>query len=162
MRAAQELAQRAIQNQRQLVKVYPDNWGYREELEVFQNNLSFLALQTGDVPRARQENDAALDSIEQLATPPPFLERQRAEAHMLYLHLDRSDHPEFHVLYQAMGDEYASLAQTYLSDSNRGAAVLAIKSLGHVLPDLVEPDRTRLLKTYESLQRALASEDSGK
>jgi tetratricopeptide (TPR) repeat protein len=158
---AQELAQRAIENQRQLVKVYPDNWGYREELEVFQNNLSFLILQTGDVRRARQENDAALDSIEQLATPSPFLERQRAEAHMLYLHLEPSDHPEFHVLYQAMGDEYASLAQTYLSDGNRGAAGLAIESLRHVLPDLVEPDRTRLMKTYESL-RALASEESRK
>jgi len=162
LQQAQELAQRAIQNQEQLMKVYPDNWGYREELELFRNNLSFLLLQTGDVRRARQENDAALDSIEQLATPPPFLERQRAEAHMLYLYLDPSDHPEFHVLYQGMADEYAGLAQTYLSDGNRGTAVLAIKSLGHVLPGLVEPDRTRLLKTYESLRRTLASEESGK
>ncbi len=159
---AQGFAEHAIDTQEQLVNEYPENLGYREELEVFRNNLSFLALQAGDMEKARQENDAALDSIERLVTPAPYLEKQRAEAHMLYLYLDPSGHPEFHVLYAALGDQYANLAQTYLSSGDRFAAGLAVKSLGRILPDLVEPERTRLSKSYGSLQRELASEEAQK
>jgi len=162
LQPAQDFAQRAVQLQQSLVNAYPDNWGYREELELFRNNLSFLALQAGDRQTARQENDAALDSIERLATPPPFLERQRAEAHMLYLYFDPKGHPEFHVLYGALGDQYATLAQSYLSAGNSAAARLALQSLAHILPDLVEPDRTRLSKSYANLQRALEREAAQK
>jgi tetratricopeptide (TPR) repeat protein len=159
---AQDFTERAVGLQRQLANDDPENWGYREELEVFRNNLSFLALQAGDMQKARQANDAALDTIERLATPAPFLERQRAKAHMLYLYLNPSGHPEFHVLYAALGDQYANLAQTYLSSGNRAAARLAVKSLGRILPDLVEPDRTRLSKSYGSLQQELISEEAQK
>ena len=46
----------------------PNNWEYGVELATFYNNLAFFFLEKGDHEVARQQNHAALDTIEDLAT----------------------------------------------------------------------------------------------
>jgi energy-coupling factor transporter ATP-binding protein EcfA2 len=152
---AEDLSEQAIRIQQELIKQDPENWGYREELAIFQDNLAFLALQNGRREVAKQLNHAALDSIETLATPPRLMETERAKAHMFYRYLGSSDHPEFHALYMHLGDEYVNLATAYFRNDEPDAAGLAIQSLGRILPDVAEPDRTRLEKLYRELQSRL-------
>jgi tetratricopeptide (TPR) repeat protein len=152
---AQDFSKRTIRIQKELIKKDPDNWEYRVELATYYNNLAFLLWEKGDVEMATQQNHLALDSIEDLATPSPLLEKQRVMAHMLYFLLGSSKHPEFHVLYMHLADEYVKLATEYLNSGNPGAAQLPIDALGRVLPKVAEPDRTRLAKSYQDLQKEL-------
>jgi tetratricopeptide (TPR) repeat protein len=152
---AQELSERAIRIQQELMKKDPNNWEYREELAMYYNNLAFLLLEKGDLEMAEHQNHAALDSIEALATLSPSMETERAKAHMLYPYWGTAHHPEFHVLYQNLGQEYVRLATTYLQAGAPDAARLAVQSLGRVLPEVSEPDRTSLEKSYRDLQKQL-------
>jgi len=153
---AEDLSEHAIRIQQALLKRDPENWKFREELVIFQNNLAFLAYQKGDTEVAKEQNHAALDGIEDLATPIPRMETARAEAHMFYPLVGSSDHPEFHVLYANLGEQYVELATQYLRDGNPGAARLAVQSLARVLPDVAEPNRTTLEKSYDDLQKQIA------
>jgi tetratricopeptide (TPR) repeat protein len=152
---AQGFFERAIQILKGHMKKNPDNWEYRVELATFYNNLAFFFLEKGDKEMAKQENHAALDNIEDLATPSPAMETERAKAHMLHLLLGSSQHPEFHALYKHLGDEYLNLATQYLNSGNPGAARLALQSLERVLPEVAEPDRTSLENSYLELQKRL-------
>jgi eukaryotic-like serine/threonine-protein kinase len=149
---AQGFYEQAIQIENALVRKDPNFWEYGVELATFYNNLAFFFLETGDHEMAKQHNHAALDTIEDLATPPsPSVEYERAKAHMLHLYLGPSQHPEFHALYKHLGDEYVSLAKEYLNSGQPDAARLAIEALGHILPEVAEPDRTNLTKSYKDL-----------
>jgi tetratricopeptide (TPR) repeat protein len=152
---AQRFYELAIQIEKELVKKDADNLEYGVELATFYNNLAFFFLEKGDNELAKQQNHAALDTIEDLATPSPTMENERAKAHMLHLYLGPSQHPEFHTLYKHLGDEYVSLAKEYFSAGNPDAAHLAIEVLGHVLPNVSEPDRTKLAKSYQDLRKEL-------
>jgi tetratricopeptide (TPR) repeat protein/energy-coupling factor transporter ATP-binding protein EcfA2 len=152
---AQDLFERAIRIQKELVKKDPDNWEYRVELAIFYNNHAFFFLEKGDMEMAMQQNHAALDSIEDLASPSPLMETERAKAHMLHLFLGPSHHPDFHVLYKNLGREYVNLATGYFKAGSPDAARLAIQSLGRVLPEVAEPDRTTLEQSYRELQKQL-------
>jgi eukaryotic-like serine/threonine-protein kinase len=147
----QKYAEQAIRTLKELVEKYPDSWEYRVELATFYNNLAFSFCDKSDIEGARQQNHAALDTIEDLATPSHSMETERAKAHMLHLFLGPSEHTEFHELYKHLADEYANLAQSYLKSGNPEAARLAVQALGHVLPEVSEPDRTRLTKAYSDL-----------
>jgi tetratricopeptide (TPR) repeat protein len=153
--SAQEFFEHAIDIQNELMTKDRDNWEYQEELATFYNNLSFLAWEKDDSEMAKRQNHAALDRIEELATPPSSMEAERAKAHMLYHLLGTSHHPEFHVLYKRLGDEYVKLASDYFKSGNSDAARLAIESLGRVLPEVADPDRTRLEESYQDLQKQL-------
>jgi tetratricopeptide (TPR) repeat protein len=152
---AEELSERAIQIQKGLVKKDPDNWEYGVELALYYNNLAFLLFQKGDLAMAEHQNHEALDSIESLATPSPSIEKERARAHMLYLLLGPAHHPEFHVLYQNLAEQYLRLATQYFQAGSPGAARAAMQSLGRVLPEVSQPDRARLEKSYRDLQKQL-------
>ncbi|MGA7920897.1 MAG: protein kinase [Candidatus Acidiferrales bacterium] len=145
----------AIQNEEELVKKDPDNWEYGVELATFYNNLAFFFLEKGEKEVARQQNHAALDTIEDLATPSPSMEYQRAKAHMLRLYLGPSQHTEFDALYKHLGDEYVNLAKEYFNLGQPDAARLPVEALGHVLPEVSEPDRTRLTASYNDLLKKL-------
>jgi hypothetical protein len=125
------------------------------ELVMFYNNLSFLAWHEGNGKLVAESNHQALDGIEELLTPAPLLESQRAQALMLHLAIGPSKHPELRVLYMHLGDEYVKLATDYLNSGFQDAARLAIEALGDVLPEVAEPDRTRLAKSYQGLQKEL-------
>lgn len=145
----------AIQIEEELVKKDPNYWEYGLDLATFYNNLAFFSLEKGDKETARQQNHAGLDTIEDLATPSPSMEYQRAKAHMLHLYLHPAQHPEFHALYKHFGDEYVSLAKEYFNSGQPDLARLAIEALGHVLPEVSEPDRTRLTTSYNDLFKKL-------
>ncbi len=152
---AEDLSESAIRIQKELMKKDGDNWEYRVELAIYYNNLAFLLTEKGDVAAAQKQNHAALDSLEELATPPPQIETERARAHMLYFLLGPAHHSEFHVLYQNLGQEYVRLATEYLQAGSPDAARFAVQSLGRVLPELAGPDRIRLEKSYRDLQKQL-------
>jgi tetratricopeptide (TPR) repeat protein len=152
---AQDFSERAIRIQKDLTKKAPDNWEYRVELATYYNNLALLLVEKGDVEMARQYNHEALDSIEDLITPPPSMESDRAKTHMLYHLLGPTQHPEFHVLYKNLGDEYVSLAREYFNAGSPDAARVAIETLGGVLPQIAEPERGRLTKAYQDLEKEL-------
>jgi tetratricopeptide (TPR) repeat protein len=147
--------ERAIKIQEELTKKSPENWEYKVELAKFYNNLSFLAWSAGEDELAAQSNHRALDGIEELLTPVPALESERAKAHMLHFAMGASVHPELHVPYMHLGDEYVKLATEYFNSGSPGAARLAIQALGDVLPNVAEPDRARLTKSYQALQKRL-------
>jgi tetratricopeptide (TPR) repeat protein len=153
--SAEDLAGRVIRIQKELIEKDGGNWEYRVELATYLNNLAFLLLEKGDIEMARQQNDAALDTLETLATPAPLIENERAKAHMLYVFLGAANHPEFHVLYENLGQAYVRLATEYFQADAPGAAQLAIQSLGRVLPEVAEPERTRIEKSFQDLQRRL-------
>ncbi len=147
--------EQAIRIQADLTRKSQDNWEYKVELATFYNNLSFLAWGEGEEKLAAQSNHQALDRLEELVTPAALLERQRAKALMLHLAMGSSEHPEFHVLYKHLGDEYVNLAIEYFDSGSPGAARLAIEALGNVLPKVAEPQRSRLTKAYHDLQKKL-------
>jgi len=151
----QDYYKQAIRIDNELVEKDPDSWEYRVELATFYNNLAFSFFDKSDIEMAKQQNHAALDTIEDLATPLPSMETERAKAHMLHFLLGPSQHPEFHALYKHLADEYVNLAQDYFNSSNLAAARLAIEALGHVLPEIAEPDRTRLTKSHNDLFKKL-------
>jgi tetratricopeptide (TPR) repeat protein len=152
---AQDFSGRAIRIQNDLTKKAPDNWEYRVELAKYHNNLALLLVEKGDLELATEQNHEALDSIEDLITPSPSMENERAKTHMLYHLLGPSRHPEFHVLYKNLGDDYASLAREYFNAGFPDAARVAIETLGSVLPEVAEPDRSRLTKVYQGLEKEL-------
>jgi hypothetical protein len=90
-----------------------------------------------------------------LITPSASMESERAKTHMLYHLLGPSQHPEFHVLYKNLAEEYVKLAREYFDAGSPGAARVAIGTLGGVLPEVAEPDRSRLTKTYQDLEKEL-------
>ena len=160
---ARDFSERAIRLQEQLMKNAPDNWEYRVELAKYYNNLASLLVQEHETKMAQQENQKALDTLEELATPPQSVEYERAKAHMLHLLLGESQHPEFHILYRDLGDEYVNLATEYFKSGFPDAAGLAIEALGRLLPGVAEPDRARLTKSYQELRKQLqASKNKGK
>lgn len=147
--------ERAIRIQEDLTKKSPKNWEYPVELATFYNNLSFLLWSQGAKKSAAQENHQALDGLEELLTPAPQLEKQLAVALMLHVATGPSEHPEFHVLYKHLGDEYVKLANDYLNSGSLDAAALTIEVLGSILPKVAEPERTRLGNSYQDLKKEL-------
>jgi len=160
---AQNFLESALRIQTDLTKKNPDSWEYCTELAKYYNNLALMLLEKGDIESARQKNHAALDTIEALSTPSASMEVERAKTHMLYHVLGPSQHPEFHVLYKNLGDAYITLAREYIDAGASDAARVAMESLRATLPAIAEPDRTRIAKRYEDLEKELhESEKRGK
>jgi tetratricopeptide (TPR) repeat protein len=150
-----ESYERAIRIQTDLTRKDPENWEYRVDLARLYNNLSFLQWSEGEEKLAGESNHQALDRLEEMVTPPPLLERERAKALILRLAMGPSQHPEFHVLYKHLGEEYVKLATEFSHSGSPDATRLAIEALGNVLPKVAEPDRTWLTKAYQDLKREL-------
>jgi tetratricopeptide (TPR) repeat protein len=152
---AGDFLERAIRIQKDLAKKAPDNWEYRVELAKYNDNLALLLVEKGDIAMATQVNHEALDGIEDLITPSASMESERAKTHMLYHLLGPSQHPELHVLYKNLGEEYVKLAKEYFDSGSPDAAKVAIETLKSVLPQIAEPDRSRLTKTQQDLEKEL-------
>jgi len=152
---AQSLLERAVRIQEGLLKMTPDRWEYRLELAQFYNNLALLYFYQDNKSQARRASHQAVDLFEELATPAPSLERERAKAHMLHLLLGPSGHPELHVLNKHLADQYEEFARESIQSGNFGYAEVALTSLVSVLPDIAEPDRSNLTRSYRELQKEL-------
>jgi hypothetical protein len=69
--------------------------------------------------------------------------------------LPKSQHPEFHVLYARLGDQYVEFAKSSLEQGSVEFAQAALESLARVIPEVGEPDQTRFAKAHLELQREL-------
>jgi serine/threonine protein kinase len=162
LKEGQRHAEEAIQIEKDLIERHPDNFEYAVELATFYNNLSFFLFEKGDVTQAKQHNHAALDEIEDLATPSPSMETQRAKAHMLHLALGPSEHPAFHELQKHLGEEYVKLAKDYVESGNLAVARMAIGALKDSLPSIAEPDRSRLEKLRMEIEKELQENENNR
>jgi tetratricopeptide (TPR) repeat protein len=132
---------------------------------------------------AKRRNHQALDLVEELVfSPGRSLGMELAKAHILRgrilesqgsreakMESERSldilgklekthgsrEHPEFHVLYMQLGYSFRDLAQESLESGSLADAQQALENLSRLLPELSEPDRSTLGKSYEELQREL-------
>jgi len=159
---AEQSFERAIGILEALTKKSPENWEYKVELASFYNNLSFLLWSEGKEKLAAQTNHQALDLLEELATPTPSIENERAKAHLLHRSMGPSQHPEYHVLFRDLGDQYVKIAREYFNAGSPDAARLTIEALGNVLHQVAEPDRTRLTKSYQDLYKELQDSHKNK
>jgi energy-coupling factor transporter ATP-binding protein EcfA2 len=150
---AREFYEHAIGISEALTKEKPGNREYQVELAMFCNNLAALLWDQNEVNLAKQRNHQATDLIEELATPAPRLESERAKAFMLYGLIHQLQHPEFHVMYTHLGDLYADAARKSLQSGSLPDAQDALNGLSRLLPELVEPDRSRLAKAYDDLKK---------
>ena len=116
---AQEFYKRAIGIHERLTRKAPDNREYKVELATFYSNLAGLLWDLREVELAEQANHQALDMIEELASPAPSLESKRARVHMLRGLLPTSKHPEFHVMYAKLGEQYLEFATSSLGRKAR-------------------------------------------
>ena len=152
---AQEFYNRAIGIHERLTRKAPDNREYKVELATFYSNLAGLLWDLRKVELAEQANHQALDMIEELASPAPSLESKRARVHMLRGLLPTSKHPEFHVMYAKLGEQYLEFATSSLKEGSIEFAQAALESLARVIPEVGEPERTRFAKAHLELQRGL-------
>jgi len=152
---AQHLFERAIGILEDLARINPDHWEYKYELAQFYNNLAILFYYEGDLSQAKQRSHQAIDLFEELATPAPSLESERAKAHLFHLLLGPSQHPELHVLNKHLAEQYEKLARDSIQSGSLDLAEVAIRSLATVLPEIAEPDRSRLTKSYQELEKEL-------
>jgi hypothetical protein len=152
---AQLYLERAIGIQEDLTRMNSDNWEYRYELAQFYNNLAILFYYESDISQAKQRSHQAIDLFEELATPAPSLERERAKAHLFHLLLGPSQHPEFHVLNEHLAEQYEKFARDSIQSDSLDFAGMALRSLATVLPEIAEPDRSRLTKSYQELEKEL-------
>jgi len=122
--------------------------------------LAALLWDENEIDLAKQRNHQATDLIEELSTPAPQLENERAKAFELYGMIHHSQHPEFHVMFTHLGDLYVDNARKSLRSGSLADAQDALKSLSRLLPELGEPDQSRLARAYDDLQKELLDQKS--
>jgi len=186
---AQGLYTRAIGIHEDLTKEAPDDRAYKFELAKFYENLAALLIDENQLELAKENNHEALDLIEELVSPPPSLGMERAKAHMIRgwilesqgsreaqtenqqsLELlesmkkspESSGHSEFHVMYMNLAENYVGLADESLKSGSLTDARQALDSFARVIPEVPEPDRSRLEKRYHALQNEFHDRIAGR
>ena len=179
---AREFYERAIRLHEALATREPGNREYKQELATFNNNLAILLLDQRQFDLAQKKNRQALDLIEELARPALSLGMELANAHNLRcLMLETQglreaaaecqqsieildqlakvqasrDRPEFRRLFRDLGYNYLELAKNGLASGSAAEAQSALQNLSRLLPEIPEPDRSSLSKSYQELQRRL-------
>jgi tetratricopeptide (TPR) repeat protein/energy-coupling factor transporter ATP-binding protein EcfA2 len=161
---AEKFYELAIGIHEELAKKDPANREYKLELALFLDNLAALQLNANQIELANENNHKAFDFIEELLTPLPssLLGTQQARAFLLQDFLEKSKnadnsggHPEFHVKFASLADNYAELARQDLRSGSMKEAKEALECLYGVLPELSAPDRKRSTKPYYELQGEL-------
>ena len=121
-------------------------------------------------------------------SPSPSLEMERVKAHMirgyimeslgspeaqaetqetfrLLQHMKNSaeeaGQSEFHAMYVDVAENYLAIAQTSLKSGSVSSARLALDSLARVLPEISEPDRSMIEKSYHALENQMKHRSAG-
>lgn len=182
LKEAQGFFTRAISIDEALTKREPDNRQYKFELAKFYDNMAALLIDENQLDLAQQSNHEAVDLVEELASPAPSLGMERAKAHMIrgyILELEgskeaqteteqslellenvknssrKAGHSEFHVMYMNLADNYLAIAQTSLKSGSLSTAREALESLARVIPEIPEPDRSTIEKSYQALENRM-------
>jgi tetratricopeptide (TPR) repeat protein len=171
---ARPFYENAVQIHRELSKRQPANREYRQELATFTNNLALLLMDQQQFDLAVDTNKAALDLMDDLASPARSLAVQLANAHnvrcrILLAKAPLQAEPEcdqaFRILenmqqrplfragadlekvFRDLGCNYVDLAKA----APQSERVRAVTNLSRLLPQIPEPDRTDLGKSYQEL-----------
>jgi serine/threonine protein kinase len=173
---ARDFYERAIRIHETLVNKEPNNREYKQELAMFKNNFTRLLLDQKQFNLAEQESRQAIDSIEGLAAPALSLRLELANAHAVRCQLLESegspdaesecrecldaldklskvpalhDRPEVRNLFRDLGYNFAELAKRRLAAGAVAEGQRSLDSLRRLLPEIAEPDRQSLTKSYE-------------
>jgi hypothetical protein len=176
---AHELYGRAIGIHETLTRKAPENGEYKFELAQFYENRAALLIDENQLDLAQKDNGLAVQIIEDLASPSPSLGMEWAKAHMirgwilgskgsaeaqtenqrsldllenLKKHSDASDNAEFHVMYMNLAENYLGLAETSMQAGNLAGAGRALEGFARVIPEVLEPNRSRLENSYHALK----------
>ena len=151
------LYERAIAIAEALAK-QKDNREYKVELATWYNNLAFLLWDENELEAGKQRNFQALDLIDELATPTPAVEEQRAKALLLRALIGQSNHPD----YANLASHYLNAARKGLQSGSLADAADALNSMSLLAPQLAEPARSRLLKTHDDLEKELTEKKANR
>jgi len=175
---AKEFYESAVRIHSELSKRQPGNREYRQELATFTNNLSLLLMDQQQFDLASETNKTALGLMEELASPARSLAVQLANAHnvrcrILLLKGPREAGAEcdeaFRILqnvqqsrlfhsgsdlekvFRDLGYNYIDLARLSTGSGFQEQRVRAVANLSRLLPQIPEPDRSELGKSYQAL-----------
>ncbi len=184
--AAEQLYEQARELVEALGKKQADNREYQLELAEYYNNEARLLVAEKKLDSAKEKNHRAVDIIEGLAAPSPFLSMELVKALQLRTEIlvaqgspeaQRSAdrlletlrmltsgkgtriHPVFHVLYMNLGINYIKLAQKNLDSGDVNGAKAALENLAQILPELSTADGVKLSKYYLELQKEMPKQN---
>jgi len=174
--------EQAVRIHGELTKRKPDNREYKQELAVFYNNLALLLLDQKQIEKAMERNQKALELMQDLASPTRSVGMEMVNARNLRCQMleargsqeaaaecqrsldilqtlrmrqDSRDRPEMYHLSRDLGYNYMDLAKGSLASGSLSQAQAALDNLARLLPDLPEPDRSALARSYRGLQQDL-------
>jgi tetratricopeptide (TPR) repeat protein len=168
---ARKLIEQAVSIHESLLKQDPANLEYKQELTQFYYSLAAVLYNEHELELAQQANHKALDLLQEVAAPSPFLSEALARASWLHDTILRDEsrmketygesvgelqqHPEFHIMYTHLGRSYAQITKEYLRFDDLPEAANALEALHRLMPKLTPPERTELSATYEELRKEL-------
>ncbi len=168
---AEKLIEQAVSIHESLLKQDPANLEYKQELTQFYYSLAAVLYNEHQLELAQQANHKALDLLQEVAAPSPFLSEALARASWLHdtilrdesrmkeTYGERADelqrHPEFHIMYTHLGRSYAQITREYLRFDDLADAANALESMHRLMPKLTPPERTELSATYDELRKEL-------
>jgi tetratricopeptide (TPR) repeat protein len=182
----QKLFERAVAIHERLAKGQPENREYKRELAVFSDNLARLLMDEHQFELAEKYSNQAWDILEDLATPGNSLDMDRVRAditrarilevtdpqsaslarkralEILNRRRSSGDHPEYHAFYGNIADDFLVYAERSLQAGSLEDARLALDQVQQVMPQLVEPSRTRDAEAERRLRKELQDKKSGK
>jgi tetratricopeptide (TPR) repeat protein/energy-coupling factor transporter ATP-binding protein EcfA2 len=177
---AEPLFQKAIALDEHLAAQYPQNREYKFELANFLNNLALLLVDQNKPELARNQNQRALDLLNELARPAPSLSLELIKSHNLAAQADASPaavatecqksrdlldqlakdqnfrrRTELSSLYRDLGYDYLQLADEDVQVHSLGEAQHALQECSRILPQLSDTDRRSLTEQYDKVRKKL-------
>jgi tetratricopeptide (TPR) repeat protein len=168
---ARKLIEQAIGIHESLLKQDPANLEYKQELTKFYDSLAAVLYNENQLELAQQANHKALDLLQEVSAPSPFLSEALARASWLHDTILRDEsrmtgtygknveeaqrHPEFHIMYMNLGRSYAQITKEYLRFDDLSEAENALESMHRLMPRLTPQERTELSATYAELRKEL-------
>jgi tetratricopeptide (TPR) repeat protein len=178
---AQSFYDKAIALAEQLVSKEPENREYKVELAQYLSNEAGMLAAADEPYLADLRSQRALQILEELAQPSPFLTIKMVQAMQLKGQLLRPKDPQeaktltdqalnllkkldrntvngatpFSALYMNIGANYLELAQDDLQRGSSADAQTTLAKLTEILPHLSPDDKQNLINPYQNLEMKL-------
>jgi hypothetical protein len=168
---ARKLIEQSISIHESLLKQDPTYLEYKQELVRFYYSLAAVLFNDHQLELAREANHKALDLLQELAAPSPFLSDALAKASWLHDTIIRDEsrmtetygksleaaqqHPEFHIMYMNLGRSYVQITKEYLKFDDLPEAENALEAMHRLMPKLTPEERTELSASYAELRKQL-------
>jgi tetratricopeptide (TPR) repeat protein len=180
---SQAAYEQAVRIGERLTKGKPDSREYKFELATYYDNLALLLLDQGKRDLAINRNRQAVALLDDLASPAPSLSIEMAKGHNLSAQILESlgspqakvecqrsldiltqalkarnsrERPEFGFLFRDLGYNYLDLAKSSFASGSLDEANITLENLSRVLPEIPEPDKSRLTELSTKLRQQLS------